>query len=69
MKREEGIQKAKKKIMEKRKPEFVDDALLDHRPYMNERRVPERHRASKRRRGGEVQFLCLHICLMGFCNA
>ncbi|RLM98386.1 hypothetical protein C2845_PM06G32280 [Panicum miliaceum] len=54
-KREEGFQKAKKKIMEKRKPEFVDDALLDHRPYMNERRVPERHRASKRRRGGEVE--------------
>lgn len=68
-KRVEGRQKAKKKIMEKRKPGFADDAPLDHRPYTNERRVPERHRASKQRRGGEVQFLSIHICLMGFCNA
>ncbi|CAN6352149.1 unnamed protein product [Urochloa humidicola] len=54
-KREEGLRKAKKKTMEKRKPESGDDALLDHRSYMNERRAPERHRASKRRRGGEVE--------------
>lgn len=60
-KREEGLQKAKKKFMEKRKPEFGADALLDHRPYMKARRVPERHRASKRRRGGEVQFFSLPL--------
>ncbi|OEL16968.1 Transcription initiation factor TFIID subunit 1 [Dichanthelium oligosanthes] len=60
-KREEGLPREKKKVMEKRKPEFGDDALLDHRPYMNERRKSERHRASKRRRGGEVQFLSLHL--------
>nr|TKW29245.1 hypothetical protein SEVIR_3G383800v2 [Setaria viridis] len=54
-KREKGLRKAKQKIMEKRKPESGGDALLDHRPYINERRVPEKHRASKRRRGGEVE--------------
>ncbi|CAL4891391.1 unnamed protein product [Urochloa decumbens] len=53
-KREEGLRKAKK-TMVKRKPESGDDALLDHMPYMNERRAPERHRASKRCRGGEVE--------------
>ena len=49
-KREDGFQKAKKIFLEKRKPEIVDDALLYHRPYMNERRVPEKHGTYKRHR-------------------
>jgi len=68
--REEDHQKAKKKNKKKKKHEFRDDDLLDHRPYKNDRRVPERHRAvkrstpvdviecepsAKRRRGGEVE--------------
>ncbi|CAD6336096.1 unnamed protein product [Miscanthus lutarioriparius] len=66
--RDEDHLKAKKKIKKKKKHEFKDDDLLDHRPYRNDRRVPERHRAvkrsspahvigyassAKRRRGGE----------------
>ncbi|KAJ1260110.1 hypothetical protein BS78_10G207000 [Paspalum vaginatum] len=64
--REDDHQKAKKKNKKKKKHEF--DNLLDHRPYTNDRRVPERHRAvkrsipaemteyaPKRRRGGEVE--------------
>jgi transcription initiation factor TFIID subunit 1 len=65
-KRDKGLQKAKQKIKGKRKPESGGDALLDHRPYMNERRVPERHRVSKRRRGGEVQFFFVFTCLISF---
>ncbi|RLM56364.1 transcription initiation factor TFIID subunit 1-like [Panicum miliaceum] len=68
--REEDHQKAKKKNKKKKKHEFRDDDLLDHRPYKNDRRVPERHRAvkrstpadviecapsAKRRKGGEVE--------------
>ncbi|XP_062229396.1 transcription initiation factor TFIID subunit 1-like isoform X2 [Phragmites australis] len=68
--REEDHQKAKKKNKKKKKHEFRDDDLLDHRPYKNDRRVPERHRvvkrstpadvieyapSAKRRRGGEVE--------------
>ncbi|RCV22181.1 hypothetical protein SETIT_4G200100v2 [Setaria italica] len=68
--REEDHQKAKKKNKKKKKHEFRDDDLLDHRPYKNDRRVPERQRAvkrsipvdmiehtpsAKRRRGGEVE--------------
>lgn len=68
--REEDHLKAKKKNKKKKKHEFKDDDLLDHRPYRNDRRVPERHRAlkrsspapvvgyassAKRRRGGEVE--------------
>ncbi|XP_062178664.1 transcription initiation factor TFIID subunit 1-like isoform X2 [Phragmites australis] len=68
--REEDHQKAKKKNKKKKKHEFRDDDLLDQRPYKNDRRVPERHRAvkrstpadvieyassAKRRRGGEVE--------------
>ncbi|CAN6216168.1 unnamed protein product [Urochloa humidicola] len=68
--REEDHQKAKKKNKKKKKHEFRDDDLLDHRPYKNDRKVPERQRAvkrstpadliehapsAKRRRGGEVE--------------
>ncbi|KAF8765522.1 hypothetical protein HU200_008480 [Digitaria exilis] len=68
--REEDHQKAKKKNKKKKKHEFRDDDLLDLRPYRNDRKVPERHRAvkrstpvdvielppsAKRRRGGEVE--------------
>jgi len=74
--RDEDHLKAKKKIKKKKKHEFKDDDLLDHRPYRNDRRVPERHRAvkrsspahvigyassAKRRRGGEVHFLSFHL--------
>ena len=74
--REEDHQKAKKKNKKKKKHEFRDDDLLDHRPYKNDRRVPERHRAvkrstpvdviecepsAKRRRGGEVHLLKVHL--------
>ena len=47
--REEELQKAKKKSKKKKKHEFRDDDILDHRPYRNDRRVPERDRAAKRR--------------------
>uniref|UniRef100_A0ACD6A6H9 Uncharacterized protein n=1 Tax=Avena sativa TaxID=4498 RepID=A0ACD6A6H9_AVESA len=68
--REEELQKAKKKNKKKKKHEFRDDDVLDHRPYRNDRKVPERNRAAKRRtpadmteyapsakrrRGGEVE--------------
>ncbi|KAF2927800.1 transcription initiation factor TFIID subunit 1 isoform X2 [Oryza sativa Japonica Group] len=68
--REDELQKAKKKNKKKKKHEFRDDDLLDPRPYKNDRRVPERGRAAKRRtpadmteytppakrhRGGEVE--------------
>ncbi|XP_003560349.1 transcription initiation factor TFIID subunit 1 isoform X2 [Brachypodium distachyon] len=68
--REEELQKAKKKSKKKKKHEFRDDDVLDHRPYRNERKVPERDRtakrrtpadmtefapSAKRRRGGEVE--------------
>lgn len=66
--REDDHQKAKKKNKKKKKHEFRDNDLLDHRPYTNDRRAPERHRAvkrsapadlieyaPKRRRGGEVE--------------
>lgn len=73
--REEDHQKAKKKNKKKKKHEFRDDDLLDLRPYRNDRKVPERHRAvkrstpvdvielppsAKRRRGGEVHLLSVH---------
>ncbi|VAI93212.1 unnamed protein product [Triticum turgidum subsp. durum] len=68
--REEELQKAKKKSKKKKKHDFRDADILDHRPYRNDRKVPERDRASKRRtpadmteyapsakrrRGGEVE--------------
>ncbi|KAK3134208.1 hypothetical protein QOZ80_6AG0546340 [Eleusine coracana subsp. coracana] len=68
--REEDHQKTKKKTKKKKKHEFRDDDVLDHRPYRNDRRVPDRHGAAKRRiptdvveyapsvkrrRGGEVE--------------
>lgn len=73
---EEDHQKAKKKNKKKKKHEFRDDDLLDHRPYKNDRRVPERQRpvkrstpvdmiehapSAKRRRGGEVHLLSFHL--------
>jgi transcription initiation factor TFIID subunit 1 len=73
--REEELQKAKKKSKKKKKHEFRDDDVLDHRPYRNDRKVPERVRAAKRRtpadtteyapsakrrRGGEV-FVFAHV--------
>jgi transcription initiation factor TFIID subunit 1 len=73
--REEELQKAKKKNKKKKKHEFRDDDVLDHRPYRNDRKVPERNRAAKRRtpadmteyapsakrrRGGEV-LLFAHV--------
>lgn len=78
--REDELQKAKKKNKKKKKHEFRDDDLLDPRPYKNDRRVPERGRAAKRRtpadmteytppakrhRGGEV--LVLNPVLIGLC--
>ncbi|XP_072996511.1 transcription initiation factor TFIID subunit 1 isoform X1 [Typha latifolia] len=69
MKKEES-QKAKKKKKKKKKPDFRDEYLLEHKPYRNDRRIPERDRAAKkrsvvdvaeygpstkRRRGGEVE--------------
>ena len=74
--REEDHQKGKKKNKKKKKHEFRDDDLLDHRPYKNDRKVSERHRAvkrstpvdviecapsAKRRRGGEVHLLKVHL--------
>ncbi|VAI93220.1 unnamed protein product [Triticum turgidum subsp. durum] len=68
--REEELQKSKRKNKKKKRHEFRDDDVLDHRPYRNDRRVPERDRATKRRtpadmaenapsakrrRGGEVE--------------
>uniref|UniRef100_M8BXX4 Uncharacterized protein n=1 Tax=Aegilops tauschii TaxID=37682 RepID=M8BXX4_AEGTA len=68
--REEELQKSKRKSKKKKRHEFRDDDVLDHRPYRNDRRVPERDRATKRRtpadmteyapsakrrRGGEVE--------------
>lgn len=44
-KREEKAKKKKKK----KKHDFRDEYLLDHRPYRNDRRIPERDRAAKRR--------------------
>ncbi|XP_038977434.1 transcription initiation factor TFIID subunit 1-like [Phoenix dactylifera] len=43
--REERTKKKKKK----KKHDFRDEYLLDHRPYRNDRRIPERDRAAKRR--------------------
>lgn len=59
----EGLPKTKNKSKGKRKPEFQEVALLDHRPYKNQRRAPERHRASKRCRGGEVQYVWFNVIL------
>ncbi|TVU48820.1 hypothetical protein EJB05_00098 [Eragrostis curvula] len=68
--REEDHQKAKKKTKKKENHEFRDDDVLDHRPYRNDRRVPDRYGGAKRRtpnyvveyvpsakcrRGGEVE--------------
>ncbi|KAL6623516.1 hypothetical protein ACP70R_033395 [Stipagrostis hirtigluma subsp. patula] len=68
--REEELQKAKKENKKYKRHEFLDDDILDHRPYINDRRVHERHRTPKRRapadtiefapsvkrcRGGEVE--------------
>ncbi|KAJ1288769.1 hypothetical protein BS78_02G113400 [Paspalum vaginatum] len=68
--REEDHQREKNKKKKKEKNEFRNDDILDHRPYRNDRLVPERHRAArqytpadvsehrpsvKRRRGGEVE--------------
>lgn len=41
--------KSKKKKKKKKKPDFRDEYLLEHKPYRNDRRIPERDRASKRR--------------------
>ncbi|KAI4969555.1 hypothetical protein ZWY2020_000469 [Hordeum vulgare] len=68
--KEEELQKSKRKNKKKRRHEFRDDDILDHKPYRNDRRVPERDRSAKRRspadmteyapsakrrRGGEVE--------------
>ncbi|KAJ0969401.1 hypothetical protein J5N97_022278 [Dioscorea zingiberensis] len=45
----EELQKAKKKKKKKKKHDFRDEYLLDHRSYRNDRRLPERDRAAKRR--------------------
>ena len=58
-KREEGLQRIKNKIKGKTKPEFQEAALLYRRPYKDE--IPERHRTSKRHRGGEVLFICFFL--------
>jgi transcription initiation factor TFIID subunit 1 len=80
--REEDHQKSKKKNKKKKKHEFRDDDLLDHRPYRNDRRAPDRHvvakrrtptdvveyaPSAKRRRGGEVPFLSFPLYIMGLC--
>ncbi|XP_039138858.1 LOW QUALITY PROTEIN: transcription initiation factor TFIID subunit 1-like [Dioscorea cayenensis subsp. rotundata] len=46
---QEELQKAKKKKKKKKKHDFRDEYLLDHRSYRNDRRLPERDRAAKRR--------------------
>ncbi|TVU08311.1 hypothetical protein EJB05_41711 [Eragrostis curvula] len=52
--REEDHQKAKKKTKKKKNHEFRDDDVLDHRPYRNDRRVPDRHGGAKRRTPNDV---------------
>ncbi|KAJ8464978.1 hypothetical protein OPV22_027530 [Ensete ventricosum] len=46
--RKEELRKAKKK-KKKVKPDFRDEYLSEHKPYRNDRRIPERDRAAKRR--------------------
>ncbi|XP_020107589.1 transcription initiation factor TFIID subunit 1 isoform X2 [Ananas comosus] len=68
--KDEEMENARKKKKKKKKPDFRDDYSVDHRPYRNDRRIPERDRAAKRRsvvdisehapstkrrRGGEVE--------------
>ncbi|WOL14715.1 transcription initiation factor TFIID subunit 1 [Canna indica] len=47
--RTEDSKKANKKKKKKAKPDFRDEYLLETRPYRNDRRIPERDRAAKRR--------------------
>lgn len=41
--------KSIKKKKKKKKTDFRDEYLLEHKPYRNDRRIPERNRVSKRR--------------------